>query len=313
MRSTLEYSSYSLGPEFTPKSVKSLIIAILLTCISVALVDPLIVKYAGFNGPLSYLGMSLYQIKNFYLWQPLTYLFVQQSYGLNIFFFINLAFQMYILWILGSSITQRFGSTTFLSIFFISGIVSGLAVLSLMALAGTDALVTGCAASLFALFTVWTMLNADGEILLFFIFPVKAKWLLAGILGISFLIFLSQGDFISFGLIFFGTLIGYLYGVIKLGLSSPYPFMSGLDDFIYTLGKKAKQMTLSAERRSSMAKTKIIDIETGLSNNDDVFVDQMLAKISATGEKSLSKAERTRLNKISEKKKKDQEEAQKKG
>ena len=162
-------------------------------------------------------------------------------------------------------------------------------------------LVAGCTAPLFALFIVWCMLNPDSRLMFFFLFPVKTKWLLAGILGASFLIAISQGDFITLALVIMGTVYGYLTGTMGYGLNSPYSITGRLDRVVIDLGERLRYKW----KNNHTSESKIIDFETGKPlNKDDEFVDAMLAKISESGEKSLTSKERKRLNKIAEDKQK---------
>ena len=78
--------------------------------------------------------------------------------------------------------------------------------------------------------------------------------------------------------------------------------MEKVDDFFIVLGRiiRAKIRRLFLFKKDE---SKIVDIKTGKTVLDDeAFIDEMLAKISRYGEKSLSWQERDRMRQISEKK-----------
>lgn len=283
-------SSAFLGPEETPSAIKQMILATVSIAILAALTEPLFTQIFGIPGLQTLLSLSWFGIRHYFLWQPLSYLFVQAngSSGITFPFLIGLAFNMYILWIMGTAVLGVVGTKPFLRLYFFSGIGAGLLALFVMYLTGRYGILAGPLPSILAIMTVWTMLNAEASLLLYFLFPIKAKWLLAGVLGGILLVNISQGDWISLVLYFSGALLGYLYGVVAWGLTSPFAWTHGFDRLLGSWKSK---------------KTKIIDIRTVMPIEDDErFVDAMLTKIAKKGEKSLTWRERRRLNSISQRK-----------
>jgi membrane associated rhomboid family serine protease len=293
---------FRFGPENTPRFLAILIFTTIAITLSCALFNPLFVYFFGL-GPEEWLSLSWYGIKNTHLWQPVTYLFVQYSgsQGINLSFLLGLASNMYIVWIMGSTIALLMGRNPFLRLYFISGILAGLLAFACMPLFGQYPILSTPIASVLAILTVWTMLNPETELLLFFLIPMKSKWLIASALGLILLITLSQLDFVNLVLDISGVIIGYLFAVLAWNLQGPFAFTHPIDKYLANIGRLFRLK--KSENLSREIQTKIYDFKTGRAIiDDDKFVDAMLSKISKHGEKSLSWSERRRLKNISERK-----------
>lgn len=286
--------SSSWGPGHTPKVVRWLIILTCIVSLLSALTNNLFVQFLKMTGPVEFFGLSWRGLRWGYFWQPVTYLFVQDpgGNGIHFFYLISLLFDMYVLWVIGSMVIERLGSMRFIVLYLLTGVLAGLAAVGMMTLIGSYSLITGPSAALLGLLVVWTMYYPDSDLMLFFLFPIKLRWLLTGVLGAIFIVSLSQLDFVS--LTFYGvaTLTGYLFGLISCGLRSPFAFTRRFDLFVIRLSNRLFGTTASNE------KSKVVDIQS----DDDAFVDAMLSKISKQGEKSLTSRERRRMQEISARK-----------
>lgn len=292
------YTPWSQGE--TPKSITLLIAVTALATLCCTALEPLFINVFKMNGPLEFFGLSWWGLSNFYLWQPITNLFIQNNAGgINLSFLIALTFNMYLLWLFGSNLIETYGTGPFLRLYFLSGILASLVALITVPYIRQYMVIAGMGASLLAIFVAWAILHRDTQLLLFFLIPIKAKWLLAAVLGIALLIPISELDFQSFFYYLTGILIGYLYSTLAWQSSSPFEFMEKIDVFLVSLGRKARVKLPWFSKKSP----KIVDINTGKAPlDDDAFMDAMLAKIARKGEKSLSWQERDRMRKISEKK-----------
>lgn len=290
-----------LGPEFTPKIIKNLILITVIASITSILLEPLFNLVFGIAGPMTLLTLSLRGITNYYLWQPFTYLFVVESGGLrvNLFWLIGVAVNMYILWVMGSNILERVGAKPFLRLYFISGVLSGLVALLFMYLTGYNTIIGGPTAPILAILTCWAILNPESQLLLFFVIPIKSRWLVVGILGVMLFLALASLDFVHFFFYASAAATGYFYSVFGWGHRSPFPFTQNFDHALERLIGKIKHFTQL--KRSSPGK--IFDIKTGKSVDDDErFMDAMLEKISKHGRESLTRREKNRMDKISKRK-----------
>ena len=292
----------SWGPENTPQAIQRLILATATICILSALIEPIFNEIFGLQGLQYWLSLSWAGIKNFCLWQPLTYPFVQYTGTsfISLSFLLSLAFNLYILWVMGTAVLESIGTSAFLRLYFLSAIFAGLLALAMMKLTGQYSILSGAFPPILALLTVWTFLHPETEILLFFVIPIKAKWLLAAILGAAILINLSQRAWVDLSFFLGGAFFGYLYATLVGGMRSPWTCTWGLDKFLNLLGK-----TLGKKIFQTKGEPKIFDFKTGNPLLDDEqFVDAMLSKISQKGPNSLSLKEKNRMEAISLKKRK---------
>lgn len=308
-------SSFRLGPEFTPEAIKKLILYTCVISLIAAITNNLFVFLFGIPGPMDWLSLSWWGMKKYLLWQPVTFLFTHHTggAGINFFFLLTLFFNMYILWIFGSDIYHRVGTKPFLRLYFISGILSGMLAFLLMPITGQYDVLSGATPSILALLIVWTLMNPESQLLLFFLIPVKAKWLTLGIVGSIILITLSNVDIVHFTLYLSAAAIGYFYALVAWGLHSPFPalykfelsvtrFSRRIQDNFTSLISKFKN---NGNKQSKKKKGEVVDFTTGKPlKDDDKFVDAMLEKISKYGEQSLTWQERERMQNISQKRSK---------
>jgi len=298
------YTQYQATPGRTPRPIKLLIASICLATLGAGLLEAFFVRLLHLPGPQTFLTLSPLAITHFLIWQPVTYLFVHggPNQGLSFGLLIELAFHAYLLWAMGSTVLEQVGTKPFLRMYFLSGILAGILTLITMMLTGSYAFIGGCTPALLATLFVWTMLLPDAILLLFFILPIKAKWLMAGIVGAILLVNLSHGDFVSLVNYLAGIGCGYFYGLLAWELRGPF-------ECTHTFDRRMIHYGISWRYRfQQVTSSKIFDIRTGKAQrsraDDDAFVDAMLDKIAKHGQRSLSWRERWRLAKISKRKSK---------
>ncbi len=289
-----------IGPERTPSLVKNLIILTSLISIGSAFVTGILRYIFGMNGPQEWLSLSWWGLQNLFLWQPLTYLFVHpiDGSGISFSFLILLAFNMYILWMMGSELIARMGAPSFARLYFFCGITSGILSLLLMPVFSQYSVIAGPSAAILAVMTVWAFLNPDREILLFFLIPIKSLWLIIGVLFAILLVNLSQFNFIYCFFYLSGALLGYFYALIAWGIHSPF-----IQLYKFELAVIRQFQRFKPKQKSTGHK--IYNFATGEPElEDSVFIDAMLEKISKKGESALTSQERKRMDEISKKKSK---------
>lgn len=76
------------GPYETPGVIKKLIISTCTVALLSALLNPLFVKIFALPGPVGLLTLSQQGLSQYYFWQLISYLFVQEgsSEGISLFF-----------------------------------------------------------------------------------------------------------------------------------------------------------------------------------------------------------------------------------
>jgi membrane associated rhomboid family serine protease len=271
-------TQFRLGPLYTPRILKFLILITVILSILSAVTYKLFPHYFGWISLEQLLALSTWGIDRLFFWQLFSYLFVQPLVdGLSFSFFLSLAFNCYILWTIGASLIARRGVWHFLALYFLSGILSGILVTLLQHLTHSPTAFAGNGTSLYALLVAWACLFPHAEFLLLFAFSIRAAWLIFGFLGLNLLIDLSTGDWIRVIAYSFAALFAYVYSLIfwKRAESPPLYFRAKRYDF------KTGRAILS----------------------DDEFLEAMLTKITLKGKKSLTLRERWRLRRISKKRK----------
>ena len=165
----------------------------------------------------------------------------------------------------------------------------------------TFSILAGANIVLYSIATAWLMLHRDAKLLLFFTLPFKAKWLILGIMGFDLLFLLSHGSFIYFFTYLSSALIAYLFSLLLWNTFSPFEFLKKTEKNILNILNLFKRRKKSKKYHRS----KVYDFKTGEPLlDDDEFMDAMLTRISLYGEDILTKKEKRRMKKISEKKSK---------
>jgi membrane associated rhomboid family serine protease len=210
----MSYSThFQFGPTHTPRPLKILIFATLILSLFAGVTYKLFPHYLGWVSPEQILSLSSWGMNHFFLWQLCSYLFIHPIFtdGLSFSFFLSLAFDCYLLWVIGASLINRKGMTHFFLLYFLSGIFSGVFVALLQILSHSQQPFAGNGASLYALLIAWMRLFPHAEFLLFFAIPFRATWLILGILGLNLLVDLSAGDWIRVVAYSSAALFGYFY------------------------------------------------------------------------------------------------------
>lgn len=290
-------STHHWRPEETPRTISWLITITCLVTLLSALLTPLF-HLAQLLAPQEILSLSRFGMNSYFFWQPITYLFTQEMSvdGIDLFFLLALAFNMYILWMLGSILHTDIGTRHFLIIYLLTGALAGISAIFMQNFTGQYTFLYGPTAALLALFTIWVMHYGDSILSLFFLIPLKTKWILASILGAIILISLTKLDFVTITFYLSATFFAYLYGTIVLGLKSPYAFLGKIDEQLNRL-----HLWISGTKSRSST-NKIVNLKGEPILSDEEFIDAMLTKISRFGEKSLTVGERQRMEQISKRK-----------
>jgi membrane associated rhomboid family serine protease len=221
-------------------------------------------------------------LPQFHLWQFGTYMFLHGG-------FWHLAFNMFALWMFGAEIENYWGRRTFLNYYFVCGLGGGL--IYTLTSWGSPVPLVGASGAIFGLLLAYGMMFPDRQILLYFLFPIKAKYFVM-ILGAINLLSAMQpnmdnvGYFAHLG----GMLFGYLYLKGGLGPGLALPRAGGLKEAWHRRRMRSKMRVVSPGQRSDDGGE--VDTER---------VNAILEKISREGLQSLTAEEEDILRRASRK------------
>lgn len=287
----------------TPRPLKILVFSTLILGVLFALLDKILPHFSGWVAPSQFLGLSWTGIEKGYFWQAISYLFIiPPESGLAFSEIISMGFNAYLLWVLGTMVYERKGPAHFFSVYFGSALASAALILFFQHLTPGHFPFGGNTGALYAVLMAWLMLHPNAEMLFFLMIPLKAKWLVIGLLGLSLFVDLSVGAYLHAMANLVGAIFGYFYSVFIWGAKGPFRILLGFENFVDRMLTPLR----GGSERSFVPKAKIYDFKTGKAIlKDDEFLDAMLTKISLYGRSSLTWRERWRLRRISKKKAQD--------
>ena len=245
---------------------------------------------AGFFPQLyNWLALSWVGIERFYFWQLITYIFLEQR-PVSLSFFIQLGFNMYVLWMFGAALLEQRSPRTFFALYFGASLAGALAVLPF-----PHFFLVGSTNAVFATLVAWMLRNPESKLLLFFAIPFKAGWLILGLIGFTLFTDLVSGQWAAAASLAAASLYGYFFTLFVFRQPSPLSPFRRFEKMILRLFEK--------KQGEAPNTSKIYDIQSGERIlDDDQFMDAMLDRISRHGAESLT-PEKKRMKRISESKK----------
>jgi len=229
----------------------------------------------------AYFALSLEGLSHGYVWQLVTYMFLHAG-------LLHILFNCWAIYIFGTEVEQALGRNSFIALYFSSGIIGGLMQTAMGLLLGSHFAgeVLGASAAAFGLVAAYALLFPDRIILLFFIIPLRARYLLvlAAILAIIGMFTPDVGPRVAHAAHLGGMITGIL-------------FIRYAADWEWRLPRLS-----SLRRRSSPRRLVKVVSGTGWrrTSHEDLppeeflskEVDPILDKISAHGIQSLTERER---------------------
>ena len=269
------------GFQVMPPAIKILIIVNILVFFVTAA--------PGFISQVFYLYGALWPIASssetgmgFQVWQLVTYMFMHGG-------FAHIFFNMFALWLFGTEIENYWGTKEFTYYYFICGI--GAALINILTTVGSPYPTVGASGAVFGVLLAFGMMFPDRYIFLYFLFPIKAKYFIAGYAALELLMGINSttmgarsniAHFAHLG----GMLVGFAY--IKYRQQG-FSFSDWIDK---TFPKKDESGGPKLHTKKSS--------ETGLQASEEE-IDAILDKISRDGYKSLTEEEKRKLLKAGNK------------
>lgn len=142
---------------------------------------------------------------NLFIWQPVTYMFL---HGGTWHILIN----MFILWMFGSELERTWGTREFLKFYFVAGIGAGLVnvVFSIFSPETWHIPIIGASGAIYGILVAYAMLFPNRLVYVYFLIPVKVKYLVIFLVAIEFLS-TYRADGVAHFAHLGGALIGFLY------------------------------------------------------------------------------------------------------
>lgn len=234
------------------------------------------------------LALSGAGLKQWYLWQPVTFQFLHLS--ASHFFFNSIALYMF-----GRPVERALGNGRFWEIYFLSGITGGLlqAALGMLVPRFFGASTMGASAGVAGLVAAFCLKDRNATVLLFFVLPVRAGNLLIGALAVAgFFVLVPSETGIAHAAHLGGMLatIGYFRWILgaerRLFNWRPYADVHN-----------EESERVVADRKSFRQRAQRTAPETPVPKDFvSAEVDPILDKISAHGIQSLTERERIILD-----------------
>ncbi|MCB9247413.1 MAG: rhomboid family intramembrane serine protease [Ignavibacteriales bacterium] len=252
------------------------------------LLDNVITQYFGlipFDNP-SY---------SFYPWQLITYQFLHGG-------FTHIFFNMLMLWMFGMEIENMMGSIKFLVFYLLAGIGGGFLQLFLGSGLGP---IIGASGSVFGVMVAFAMYFPDRPIYLYFLLPIKAKYLIVGMMIIEFLS-VGNGSFVAHLAHLGGAIVGFLF--VFMDRKNNYDFEAMLNNIknktkINQTDSFTKKTSTFGFGKKNAEEAEFYDINGNETSEkvDQEVIDKILDKISQSGYQNLTEKEKKILFEASKK------------
>jgi membrane associated rhomboid family serine protease len=217
-------------------------------------------------------------LQRFQIWRLVTYAFCHSPYTVW-----HIFFNMFILWIVGRRLEPRYGSREFLLFYMTAVVVSGLAYLLLELILARPGVAIGASGAVAAAFILYAIHYPYEKWLLFFVIPVEVRWLCTAYVIFDLHPVLLElggaggGGNVAHACHLGGYLFGYLYNAQRWNLEDTFGGIRRLK----LPKRRPSHLKVFQPQRDS------VEIE--------VRMDEILQKISAQGEASLTDEERAIL------------------
>lgn len=239
---------------------------------------------------------------NFQVWQLVTYQFMHGGFG-------HILFNMFALWMFGMEIENMFGGKKFLIFYLTAGVVAGIfhLILSPM-IAGTVAYTIGASGAVYGVLIAFALFFPNRYIFLWFLIPVKTKYLIGFLIITEFLFVDSAGSNVAHIAHLGGALAGFLFimfdknsNVELKNIFRRSSFGSG-----NTFGSSSPKFQNPFRKKSTdIEEATYYDLNNQSKDDKDSIsqeeIDKILDKISQSGYQNLTSREKKILFEASKK------------
>ncbi len=238
-------------------------------------------------------------IWNFLPWQLITYQFMHAGFG-------HIFFNMFALWMFGMEIENLWGPKKFIYYYLLCGVSAGLFQLFLPPLFGAAVAPTiGASGAVFGVLIAFAMIYPERYIYLWLLFPIKAKYLIGGLIILEFLLIDSAGSNVAHLAHLGGVIAGFIF--IMLDKRTDVTLKHMFNKSYYQTSERPPNLFSGFTERfrkkdDEVKEAKFYDIKD---NADEKItqeeIDKILDKISKSGYQNLTEKEKKTLFEASKK------------
>ena len=242
----------------------------------------------SYNGVIQQnFGLSYRAIQEYMVWQFLTYMFLHGGW-------LHIIFNLLTLWMFAGSLEEIWGSKLFLKYYIYCGVGAGIFITAMNLYTGNPNPTIGASGALYGILLAYGMTWPNREVLLYFLIPIKIKYLV-----------------LIFGLIeFFGTFnqsntgishIGHIGGLVSGFILLKFFFKKPPQKFSGSAGVASSRKGspeksgnfVSAFFKKRRLEKKKHEIEKRIEAKE--IIDTLLEKIARSGMSSLTHEEKKNL------------------
>lgn len=226
-------------------------------------------------------------------WSPFTYMFVHGG-------FLHVFFNMLVLYFFGPPLERVWGGRAFIKYYLIAGLGGALASVAMVPLIGSPTVI-GASAAIYGVMLAFALRWPNAEVLIWFVLPVKVKWLVTFMAGLAvWATFSGHAGHVAQWAHLGGLITGFLYlrfgTVMDRGLTVAGRGWRRLRGRTDADGRRRPGGTEPKGRRPGPSRRRPRRPVTG-DNLDEV--DRILDKIRESGIESLTNEERDFLDEMS--------------
>lgn len=244
---------------------------------------------------------------NFQIWQLFSYQFMHANFS-------HIFFNMLMLWMFGMELENTWGSRKFVFYYLLCGVVAGLFQIIIGPLFGGGFATTiGASGAVFGILIAFGMYFPDRKIYLYFLVPVKAKYLIGFLVIIEFLS-ISGVSIIAHMAHIGGAVCGFLFIMLDrkyhFNIDKLFDYFKSLKTTSTTKKQKPsdfkfrKPSFFSSAKNDKVQEASFYDISEDKKESisaDSDEIDRILDKISQSGYQNLTDEEKKILFEASKK------------
>jgi membrane associated rhomboid family serine protease len=236
---------------------------------------------------------------NFQIWQLITYQFMHGGFS-------HILFNMFALWMFGMEIENIWGSKKFLIYYLVCGVAAGMAQLFISPLYSSPAITIGASGAIFGVMIAFAMLFPDRHIFLYFLIPIRAKYLIGFLFILEIFWIGDAGSNVAHLAHLGGALAGFLFIMFDKSIDVPLKRMLNISGYQRgnTFNNPFSGLSDKFKKRSqNIQDANYYDINHKKEGEEitQAEIDAILDKISQSGYQNLSEREKKILFEASKK------------